>query len=68
MSFLKRFIVKRLGLSLGPGLRLETGNSRWELGMGNWDGKLEWENGNGKMEMGMGNREYPYPQSQEMTV
>ena len=36
----------------------------WELGIGN--GKMEM--GNGKWEMGMGNREYPYTQSQEMTV
>ena len=35
-------------------------------GPGIGDGEWEWENGNGKM--GMENREFPYSQSQEMTV
>ena len=45
------------------------GDGNWELGIGNWElgiGNWEWVNGNGKIEMG--NREYPYTQSQEMTV
>ena len=45
----------------GPG----PGDGNWENGNGKIGmGKWEWENGNGKM----GNREYPYSQSQEMTV
>ena len=47
------------------GLGLGTGIGEWEWGMGNG----EWGMGNGKMGNGkIGNREYPYSQSQEMTV
>ena len=48
------------GTGPGPGI------GDWGLGWGIWNGKWEWENGNGKM--GMENREFPYSQSQEMTV
>ena len=46
------------GTGTGPGI------GDWGLGI--WNGKWEWENGNGKM--GMENIEFPYSQSQEMTV
>ena len=49
------------GLGPGPGI----GYWDWVLGLGN----EEWGMGNGKMGNGkIGNREYPYSQSQEMTV
>ena len=54
-------IVKRLGLGTGIGdwdWGLELGSREWGLGNGEW-GMEKWN---------MGNREYPYSQSQEMTV
>ena len=42
-------------------------NGEWNWGLGNGEWGMEWENG--EWEYGkMGNREYPYSQSQEMTV
>ena len=62
---IQKIIVKRLGLGLGLGLGPGIGDWGWGLGMG-MGIKMGMGIGNGKMEMG--NREYPYTQSQEMTV
>ena len=58
-----KFNCQATGTGLGPGPGI--GYWDWGLRLGN----EEWGMGNGKMGNGkIGNREYPYSQSQEMTV